>query len=136
VKLFRERKELEIDVVIAELPKKLSEADAREEGSEENAEEESNVLSGLVVRELTAELAKRFGYEDREQGVVVVKVDAGSRLFAAGIRPGDIILQINQKNIASLDEYKKVALKIKAKERLLLLIHRKGQDLFITVRPE
>ena len=49
--------------------------------------------------------------------MVVVKIEPGSRLFEAGIRPGDIILQINQKNIASLEDYKKIAPKIKAKER-------------------
>jgi len=68
--------------------------------------------------------------------VVVVKVDPSSRLLEAGIRPGDIILQINQRNISSLEEYKRITPKIKAKERLLLLIRRKGQDLFVTVRPE
>jgi serine protease Do len=88
------------------------------------------------VRQLTPDLARRFGYEENEQGVVAVKVEPGSRLFEAGIRPGDIIVQINQRNIASLEAYEKIAPKIKAKDRLLLLIRRKGQDLFITVRPE
>jgi serine protease Do len=88
------------------------------------------------VRELTPDLAHRFGFEAHEKGVVVVKIETGSRLFEAGIRPGDIILQINQATITSLEDYKKIARKIKAKERLLLLLRRKGQDLFITVRPE
>jgi serine protease Do len=89
-----------------------------------------------VVRELTPDLARHFGLEENEKCVVVIKVDPGSRLLEAGIRPGDIILQINQRNISSLEEYKIVTPKIKAKERLLLLIRRKGQDLFVTVRPE
>jgi serine protease Do len=67
---------------------------------------------------------------------VVVKVDTDSKLFEAGIRPGDIVLQINQKNIATIEDYKKAASKIRSKERVLLLIRRKGEDLFVSVRPE
>ncbi len=136
VKLFRKKKEVEVEVVISELPNKLAEATLREGESEENNEGESSALAGLGVRELTPDLARHFGLEENEKGVVVVKVDPSGRLFEAGIRPGDILLQINQRNITSLDEYKIIIQKIKAKERLLLLIQRKGQDLFVTVRPE
>ena len=136
VKLFRAKKEVEVEVIIAELPQKQGETFSREEESEENNEEENSALAGLFVRELTPDLARRFGFEENEKGVVVVKVESGGRLFEAGLRPGDILLQINQKNVASLEEYKKIAAKIKAKERLLLLLRRKGQDLFVTVRPE
>jgi serine protease Do len=136
IKLLRDKKEITVEVVVAELPKKLAEASSQEKEPEEGNEEESSALAGLVVRELTPELARHFGFEETEKGVVVVKIESGSKLYEAGIRPGDIILQINQKNIASLDEYKKIAPKIKAKERLLLLLRRKGQDLFVTVRPD
>lgn len=136
VKLLRAKKEVEAEVVIAELPKKLSETAPREEAPENNSMEESGALSGLVVRELTPDLARRFGFDGGEKGVVVVKSDPAGRVFEAGIRPGDVILQINQKTIATLDDYKNTAATIKKKERILLLIRRKGQDLFVTVKPE
>jgi serine protease Do len=138
VKVLRQKKELEVEVSIAELPKKLAEASSGEEDPGENGAngEESGALSGLAVRELTPELAGRFGLDENEKGVVVMKADAGSRLSEAGVRPGDIILQINQKNVSTLEEYKKAASGIKAKERVLLLIRRKGQDLFVTIKPE
>ncbi len=139
VKILRQKKEIDVEVKIAELTKKMAEASSEEEesGARNNKEEEeSSVLSGMVVRELTPALAARFGFEEKEKGMVVLKVDAASRIYEAGIRPGDIILQINQKNVVTLDEYKKVASKIKANERILLLLRRKGQDLFVTVKPE
>jgi serine protease Do len=134
--LFRNKKEVEVEVKVAELPKKLAETSSREQEQNEGSEEEVGALAGLVVRELTADLARRFGYDENEKGVLVLKAEPGSRVFEAGVRQGDIILQINQKNIASLDEYKKMTSIIKAKDRILLLIRRKGQDLFVTVRPE
>jgi serine protease Do len=135
VRLFRKKKEVEVEVAIAELPSKLAEGTVRGGESEEN-DEESGALAGLVVRDLTPDLAQHFGIEEDEKGVVVIKVDPGSRLLEAGIRPGDIILQINQRNVASLEEYKMIASKIKSDERLLLLIRRKGHDLFVTTRTE
>ena len=136
VKLLRQKKEVEVEVLIAELPKKMAEAPSRNTESPEENEEESTALSGLVVRELTPDLAARLGIDENEKGVVVVKVDPNSKAFEAGIRPGDMVLQINQKNIATMEDYKKAASKIRATERALLLIRRKGEDLFVTVRPE
>jgi serine protease Do len=88
------------------------------------------------VRELTPDLAGRLGLDQKEKGVVVVKVDRDSRPFEAGIRPGDIVLQMNQKDITTIEDYKKAASRVKAKDRVLLLIRRKGEDLFVTLRPE
>jgi serine protease Do len=136
IKLLRQKKEVEVDVAIAELPKKMAEAPSQNTEESEENREESSALTGLVVRELTPDLAARLGINEDENGVVVVKVDPDSKLFEAGIRPGDIVLQINQKNISTIDDYKKAASKIRSKERVLLLIRRKGEDLFVSVRPE
>jgi serine protease Do len=136
VRVLRQKKEIETDVAIAELPKKLSEGPSR--GGEDSSEqgEESGALTGLVVREMTEDIARRLGIDPQEKGVVAVKVDADSRLYEAGVRPGDIILQINQKNIVTIEDYKQAAARLKAKDRVLLLIRRKSEDLFVTVRPE
>ncbi len=134
VKLLRQKKDVELEVTIVELPKKMGEAAAEDETG--GSQEESNALSGITVRELTPDLAKRFGIGGEESGVVVIKIDAGSKAFEAGIRPGDIILQINQKDIATIEDFKKAASRIKSKDRTLLLVRRKGEDLFLTIKPE
>jgi serine protease Do len=137
VKVLRQRNEIELDVVVTELPKKMADESTEDEelGNATN-EEESTALAGLVVRQLTPDLAQRFGYDENEKGVVVVRVEAGSKIDEAGIKTGDLILQINQKKVATIEEYKRTSSKINAKERILLLIRRMGQDLFVTVRPE
>ncbi len=134
VRLFRQKKELVVEVTIAELPKKLGEAMPEEEPGE--SQEESNALSGVTVREITPELARRFRINEGDAGVLVVKIDPGSKAFEAGIRPGDMVMQINQKDVATIEDYKKAVLKLKNKDRILLLIRRKGEDLFLTIRPE
>jgi serine protease Do len=134
MKLFRNKKEMDVEVTIAEQPKKLGEAATEQEPGDN--QEESNALSGVTVREITPELARRFSIKEGDAGVIVVKIDPGSKAFEAGIRPGDMVTQINQKDIATIEDYNKAVLKLKAKERILLLIRRKGEDLFLTIRPE
>jgi len=136
VKLFRQKKELDMNVEIAEMPKKLSERSSQNNDEQGNNEDESSALTGLVVRELTPDLANRFGIDENEKGVVVIRVEQDSKVFEAGIRPGDIILQVNQKNVATIEDYKKTAGRIKAKDRILLLIRHKGEELFVSIRPE
>jgi len=135
VRLLRQKKEIDAEVTIAELPKKIAETQSRpEEGPDQ--EQENGALTGLVVRELTPDIARRMGIDEQEKGVIAVKVDPDSRVYEGGVRPGDLILQINQKNIVTLEDYKQAATKIKSKDRALLLIRRKGEDLFVTIRPE
>ncbi len=137
IKLLRSKKEFDVDVLIAELPKKLGDAASRDDGTGNSNDETANsMFSAITVRELTPELARRYGVSGNDKGVIVVKIDPNSRIFEAGIKQGDIILQINQKNIASLEDYKKVTATITKKERLLFLVRRNGQDLFIPVKQE
>jgi serine protease Do len=136
VRVLRQKKEIDTEVVIAELPKKIADAPGRNLDEGPDQEEESGALTGLAVRELSPDIARRLGIDEQEKGVVVVKVDPDSRVYEAGIRPGDIILQVNQKNIATLDDFRTTLSRIRAKERVLLLIRRKSEDLFVTIRPE
>jgi serine protease Do len=56
------------------------------------------------VRELTADLAKRLGYEV-EEGVIVDNVEPGSPAQQAEIQPGTLILSINQKPVKSVRDF-------------------------------
>ncbi len=137
IKLLRSKKEFEVDVLIAELPKKLGDASPRDDGMENsNDETANNVFSGITVRELTPELARRHGVPANEKGLIVVRIEPNSRMFEAGMKPGDIVLQINQKNIASMDDYRKSVAAISPKERVLLLVRRNGQDLYVPVKQD
>lgn len=138
IKLLRQKNEFEVEAEIAELPKKLAERSTGEEQGDEQEDggDGGGALSGLTARELTPELAARFGLGEKEAGVVVVRIDRGSRAYEAGIRQGDIILQVNQRDVTTLEEYKKAAAKVKANDRALMLIRRKGEDLFVTIKPK
>jgi serine protease Do len=98
--LIRDKKPLTLDVEIGARPENL------EELSESALEEEpSDYWRGLRVREITPELAKRFGVS-RQEGVLVVELRPDSEADQAGLIRGDVILEINKSYIDNIAAYK------------------------------
>jgi serine protease Do len=132
VKLIRDKKPKTIEVAIVEQPKSLGQPSAEE--SRESAVP-TGVLSGLDVRELNEELATRYGLKATERGVVVVRVKPGSTVEEMGVREGDMILEINRMAVGSLKSYERAASSLVKDKAVLLLLKRKGQTIYLTLRP-
>ena len=132
VKLIRDKKPKTIELAIVEQPKSLGQPGAEE--SRESAVP-TGILSDLDVRELNEELAARYGLKAVERGVVVVKVKPGSAAEEMGVREGDIILEVNRKTVSSLKSYEQAASGLAKDHAVLLLLKRKGQTIYLTLRP-
>ena len=132
VKLIRDKKPKTIEVTIVEQPKSLGQPSAEE--SRESAVS-SGVLSDLEVRELNDELTARYGLKASERGVVVVSVKSGSTAEEMGVREGDVILEVNRKAVSSLKSYEQAASGLAKDQAVLLLLKRKGQTIYLTLRP-
>ena len=89
---------------------------------------------GLSVEPLTPELAARLGLSSGTQGLVVRGVDAGGPAADAGLTQGDVILEANRRQVRSVEQLRE-AVEQGGKRPLLLLVHRDGGTLFVTVRP-
>ena len=76
---------------------------------------------GMAVQDLTEELAQRLGL-DGESGVLVSRVQRGSAAARAGLRPRDLIVEINRKPVGSVHDYEKVL--DEAEGTTLLMIRR------------
>ncbi len=90
---------------------------------------------GMVVDEITPELARRFGLSETD-GVIVVEVGSNTPAEEAGLRPGDVILEIDQVPITGLDEFKRVLDAYREGDTLLLLTKRSGGTLYLTLKAE
>ncbi len=86
---------------------------------------------GLQLQELAPEVARAQGLHDG-QGVRVVGVESGSPAGEAGLRPGDILLQVNRRNVGSIDDVKS-ALADNDSDQLLLLVKRQQGNLFVAL---
>ncbi|MBW2029698.1 MAG: DegQ family serine endoprotease [Deltaproteobacteria bacterium] len=94
--------------------------------------EESPKL-GMTVKELTPELARTYGLSETS-GIVVVGVDRGSPAAEAGIRTGDIILEIDQVPVEDLEQFNNRMSAYKEGDTILLLLRRQGGTLYVTLK--
>ncbi len=62
---------------------------------------------GLVVENITPEVAKELGLGKDVKGVVVSSVRRGSPAAEAGIRPGDVIEQVGREPVTNVAEFRK-----------------------------
>ena len=89
---------------------------------------------GVAVEPLTPETAARAGLRRDLNGLLVENVDPDGRAADAGIQAGDVIVEANRKAVTSVDDLR-AAVRSATDKPLLLLVHREGRDLFVTVRP-
>ena len=95
-----------------------------------------NVLSGMTVAAISGESRSEFNIPEQIKGVVVSKVESGSAVEAAGIQVGDVIQEVSRQSVKTIDDFKQIASKIAKDELAVLLVNRRGNNLFIAVNPQ
>ncbi len=132
VNIIRDKKEILLEVLIKAQPKDLF---ARKP-AEVHKERSSTLLSGIEVRTLSETLARQFDLNENARGVLVISVTVNSGAAEAGIKQGDLIIEVNRRVVENIDHYE-ASLKAAPKdEPILLLIARKDRTLFLTVTSE
>jgi serine protease Do len=88
---------------------------------------------GLRVEELTPELSRRLGMEDRK-GVIVAQVEPASFADDLGFQPRDIIVEVNREPVASVADYRRAAGKLKPGQSIMFRVLRgAGGDRLLTM---
>lgn len=121
VALFRNGKKKNVSITVA----KLEEDEAAAEIGQES-------VLGLTVQQLTPELAQSLKIKDKE-GIIVANVEPGSAAEEAGLRPGDLILEVNRQEIKNMEEYNKALANLDKKESILLLVKRDTHTRFVVL---
>ena len=130
VVILRDGSEKRLSVTLDEASSSRS---ARMRDSEPGASDDKTSL-GIAVAPLTPELAERAHAANDTRGLIVEDVNPDGRAAAAGIQAGDIIQEVNRQPVKSVDELR-AALRKTSDKPTLLLIHRQGSDIFVTVKP-
>jgi serine protease Do len=123
VEVIRRGKHKSLEVKIGKL---------KEEQAEEELTEEVSDL-GMTVNEITPELERQFSLSD-ESGLVVVQVENNSPAELAGLRRGDVIVEIDQEPMKDLDEYSKKIRQYKKGDTILFLVRRREATLYLTLK--
>jgi serine protease Do len=96
----------------------------------ENRQKEKEGEYGFSVTDVTPELARRYNLE-ANAGVMVVGVEPKSKADAAGIQQGDLIIEINHQNVASVTDFKNLIDQHKKADGINLLVKRMNAGLMV-----
>lgn len=86
---------------------------------------------GIRARELNAELAQNFNV-DRPNGVVVVEVDKNSAAAKVGVVPGDIIVRLNDREIARAVDFNDETMLLMVGDTVALTVLREEREKRLT----
>src|SRR5688500_4764912 len=122
VDLLRDKKQISATVKIGEMKDQEVVASAPQKGK-----------LGLTVQNITPQLAEGLGLE-RANGVVITSVQPQSTAAEAGLRRGDVILEVNRKQIANVDSFQKTINEAKPDTNILFLVRRGDNNLFLALK--
>jgi serine protease Do len=91
------------------------------EGPQPRRQDTLTTKLGFSVRNLTENLAQRYGFEG-ESGVIVDRVVRGSVAAQKGITPGILIKEVNQKQVDNVNQFRSAMKQAARKGQILLLV--------------
>jgi len=135
--VVREGKEMELTATLDEFKVADSKNTGPGSGDDENGASPQNQSGklGLSLEPVTPKIAKQLGLDSDSEGLVVTNVDQDGPAAEAGIARGDVILEINRKPVNSFADVKS-AIDGAGDAPILLLISRRGQTIYLTLRSE
>lgn len=125
VEIMRNGREKKIQISIGEQPANFSK---RGPASNDN---DSLDQYGLTLQELTPELAKKFDYEE-DSGLIISDVASGSAAEAAGLKPGQLVEEVNRERVKSLQDLDNV-LKQSKSDKVLLRVRAGNYSTYVVL---
>jgi serine protease Do len=135
VVLWRDGKEATVNVTVAELPAEQAEANARS-GPAPRSEVVTLSGLGLKVGPITPEARERFSLRPEQRGVLITEVEPGSNASERDLRPGDVIVEVQQERVNTPQEVEAriEALRRQNRASALLLVEGQQGQRFVPLR--
>jgi serine protease Do len=113
----------------------LGELSATRERSNSSADSQGHGKYGMGVQPLTPDLAEEAGVPRTTQGLLVTDVDPAGAAAESNIQAGDVIVKVNNQPVKTVAELKSALDRNEGKPSLVL-INRKGTNIFVTLKAE
>ncbi len=134
LRILRDGNEQEISAVLDEFNAEGARNETPNEREDNSRNPTQNGKLGLNLQPLTPQIARQLELPADSSGVIVTDVDPNGAAAAEGITRGDLILEINRQAVSSLEDVQ-TALDKSGNRPILLLITRRGQTTYLTVKP-
>ena len=100
VEIVRNGSDKTIDVKVKELPDDQQMA----KNSTGDSPQDNGTLQGVGVGDMDAQARQQFNIPDHVKGAVITEVAPDSAAAEAGLKTGDVIMEINHHPVASADD--------------------------------
>jgi serine protease Do len=121
--VVRDGREVRLNAQIARL---------EDESPTKVAETEGKGQLGLSVQPLTPPMARELGLKVKE-GVLVRDVVEGGRAAEAGIRAGDVIVEVDRRPVRTIEDFKAHLARQAKDAPVVLLVNRDGQTMYVAI---
>jgi len=136
LKIIRDGKSKTMTATLGTLPDEM--ADGSLGGHGEHGDSRMDALDGVEVADLDSRVRRQHDIPPEVRGALVTNVEPDSTAAEAGLRPGDVILEINRQPVRDADEAVRLSEKAKG-QRLLLRVWSNagglGGSRYLTVEP-
>lgn len=131
--ILRNKKTMEVKVVISELSPELGSAARHQDLKEEEDLEISDFSTiGLVLKQFTEQELEQIDIEGYP--LYVEDVEFGGAAYQAGLRRGDLLLSIDNRHFQSLESFNKVFADLPKNRFMAVLIQRNGMARFVALK--
>ncbi len=131
--VLRDSKETKVKVTLDEFDSEGKRPEIKGTKDSEKNDSEKDGKLGFNLQPLSPELAEKLKLSSDISGVIITDVDSNSPAAEKGLRAGDVITQINRKQVKTLDEVR-TALKKAGDKAVLLFVSRGKQTFSVSIK--
>jgi serine protease Do len=124
MKVLRDKKEVTLNITVGELKEAEVVASVKEKGE-----------LGLTLQNVTPQIAESLGLS-RAEGLIISAVEPGSPAEEAGLRRGDLVLEVNRKPVRAVEDFRKAVAESPKDKGILFLVQRGDSNLFLALKPK
>ena len=127
VTVWRDGKEITLTVTVGKLPDEANVATATPGKPEDGARAVELTGLGVQVAPITPALREKFQIAEDQKGVVITDVTAGSAAAERGLKPGDVIVEVQQEAVNTPADIQKrlEAVRKQSRRSVLMLVQSK-----------
>ncbi len=130
--IIRNGKEINKTVLLGQRPQKENQ-EQLETAQPSTSSSSFNTDFGFNIASINPNLIKIYNLKEHK-GVVITSVDPNSFAALAGIKPGDVVVKLDNRNVYSLEDFKNI-LKQTSKENVISMLLKRGEaTLFVTIQ--
>ena len=134
VKIVRGRKTQTLNVTVAELDPLAERQQVSEAERPQEPDEAKETGFGMTIEPLTPNVVRRLNLPAGVAGALVSDVDATGQAAQAGLRPLDVITNINDQKVTNVDQASKALDAVASGRNARIVVFRGGREILVMIR--